>query len=382
MDLEVTDNKSNVTPIIMSKLSKQRHRSTRNDKKYMSSPTLPRLNNDYNHNCDLDTNISHQKYHSNNNRSDSDIQHSSYGNNNKYKSNPTTIQTTYDYDYIYVERRILPINDLLATRMAERYSYQLIQSLFINWRNYIFRLFYIRNTLVENFRFQCIIKPIFKVWRRFCHIHHLLSKIVRCHWRRKIHHSFYFWKWGTKWRRNKYIHSYNAFQILHRHQQYQKYIMSKWKYLLQNIQARKIQRFYIRYHYRKLFWAIKTIKIFIMNKNIFRLLRMRKRKDKKRQHAENETVSILLRRSQGCIDDFLSNDNEHGQEMLAQYVQSVADVLTQIDAAPNHSQIKNTKMFPLKSNELSMCWTNRYVHFCKYQSPPHGNTLSTRIRHK
>ena len=82
--------------------------------------------------------------------------------------------------------------------------------------------------------------------------------------------------------------------------------------------------------------------------------------------AEQETVGILLRRSQNCYDDFCSNNNEHGQIMLTKYIDSINDAIHEINSSPLNSNLSKTKMFPTikQAPEFTMLWTLRAKALC------------------
>ena len=268
------------------------------------------------------------------------------------------------HDVTFSSSRFMPtmsVHELLAIRVANQRLFSYIHKIFVAWRNYVFTLFYMRHDMVVYHHYRRVVVPIFNAWYKFTRRHARVGILLRRHWRRKRKHAFQIWKFSMKYQRHKEYHYDKVLAIFYNNLQYGRHIAKKWIYLMQGLYVVKIQHAFKCYRYRKIFWAMKTIKRTIMTCNGFRLLRIRKIYDHKRKIAEDETVSILNRRSQTCIDDFFSQDNDHAQVMIEKYLHDVHDALEEIENAPKKSTLKRTKMFPSSKerNELSMCWTVR-----------------------
>ena len=139
----------------------------------------------------------------------------------------------------------------------------------------------------------------------------------------------------------------------------QRKITHQWSTMRQGLAASMIQRNFLRYQLRKLFWAMKTINQFLKSKYFLKILVQRKKREASRQAAEQETINILLRRAYSCLEDMMSA--EGGEIIVQQYVNSVKRVISQIENATPGSLLATAKVFPenKEAPEFARLWTVR-----------------------
>ena len=263
-------------------------------------------------------------------------------------------------------RVVIPINELLANRLYGRKLDALVLKVFRSWRNFVFALYYTREELVVQHLLRTLAAKFFRSWRWISRVQVLCGRLVRRHWRRKKRHAFQLWKWGARFQSTKLILCDQAFLLIYRNIQYQENIAAKWKYLLKGLAARLIQRGFIRFRYRKIFWGMKTIKYFITRRMCHRLLKIRRRHEHKRKLAEAETVTILLRRAAVCYENFVSSENVKLQHMIQTYYATLTNMLRDIENLPASSVTKTKKIFPTSSDvaEMSRMWTTKSKAMC------------------
>ena len=136
-------------------------------------------------------------------------------------------------------------------------------------------------------------------------------------------------------------------------------VTHKWASFRCGIAALMIQRKFVSYQLKKLFWAMKTINNFLKSRYFLRLLVQRKKREESRHAAEQETINILIRRANSCMEDMMNADR--GDVILLQYLNSVKTVLAQVQNATPGSLLASAKVFPdLKdAPEFARLWTVR-----------------------
>ena len=267
---------------------------------------------------------------------------------------------------LLAQRAVLPVHELLANRLYDRKLDALVLNAFRSWRNFVFALYYTREDLIAEHLLRTLTAKVFYGWRWVSRVGVICGRPLRRYWRRNKRHAFQLWRWSARFQRRKLALCDEAFMLMYRHVQYQENIAAKWKYMFQGLAVRRIQRAYIRYHYRKLFWGMKTIKYFILKRTCHRLLKIRRRHERARRQTEQEAVTMLVLRAAGSFHDFVNSENPKLQHLIQTYYASLTNVLRQIEELPASSVGKSRKIFPSAADVpgIARPWTAKARAMC------------------
>lgn len=268
-------------------------------------------------------------------------------------------------DYVYPSElpRAVPtsVSEMIANHVIKKKANAKVELVFSTWKRWSFSYIDSREARYKHFRLYHFMRNRMLRWRRVTKVSNRVGKALRSYWYRRLQHRFLWWKYASRYIFIKKYYSRTVFYAFKTYTAIQKEVTSKWTIIRMGLAAITIQKAYLRFRLRRIFGAMKTIHYFVIRKFSYKLIKMRRGKETKRIAAEEETVSILLRRAQGCLDDLMSGDDGQGDVILAQYLKSVKGLLKQVEQATPGSFLSKTKVFPTnqESPAFTKLWTTR-----------------------
>lgn len=251
---------------------------------------------------------------------------------------------------------------ILADEMAKKRGRRIYRRAFVGWRVHVFRYIFLRDQMVHTYLIHTYLARRFHAWRLVARRQSALDVCLRQCWRRRRLHRFQWWKHGARWQALKLRLTLRVVRHLKGNVTFQFAVRRRWRamgrFLYRRWAARVIQRVQRRHALRRVAWARRTIKYFLLRCRGYRLLKRRRREELRRAAYEQETSDILVRRALENLDGLLNDD---GSVILSQYLKSVNGVVKQIELAAPGSLLAQAKLFPAlkEAPDFARLWTVR-----------------------
>ena len=264
---------------------------------------------------------------------------------------------------------------MLAVEMASKRGRRIYRKAFVNWRVHVFRYIFLREQIVQTYKLHTYLARRFYAWRLVARRQVALDLCIRQCWRRRRLHRFMWWKYATRWKALKLRLTLRVMRVLKANVRLQFAVGNKWKavgrHKQQDWAARKIQVMQRWHAPRRVFWARRMIKLWMLQWVAataasvpaascwsYQLIRKRRGEEQRRAAYEQETTDILVRRALENLDGLL---NDEGNVILSQYLASVNGVAKQIENAQPGTLLNQAKLFPTpkESPEFAKLWTVR-----------------------
>ena len=251
---------------------------------------------------------------------------------------------------------------MLADEMARKRGRRIYRRAFVGWRVHVFRYIFLRDQIVQNYLINTFLARRFHAWRLVARRNVAMAVCIRQCWRRRRLHRFRWWKYGARWMATRLRLTLRIVRHLRENVKFQFAVRRRWnkmgRFLHRRWAATLIQRLQRWHAKRRVYWAEKTIKYFVLQQCGYRLLKKRRKDEQRRRNYEQETTDILVRRALENLDGLL---NDEGSVILTQFLKSVNGVVKQVEMAQPGTQLAQAKIFPTnrEAPDFARLWTVR-----------------------